>query len=30
VGPLLSWTEEKKAARIREYSEDVGRMFAIG
>ena len=29
VGPLLSWTEATKAARIREYGEDVGRMFAI-
>jgi glycerol-3-phosphate dehydrogenase len=29
VGPLLSWTTETKATRIREYGEDVGRMFAI-
>jgi glycerol-3-phosphate dehydrogenase len=29
VGPLMSWTEETKAARIREYAGDVGRMFAI-
>jgi glycerol-3-phosphate dehydrogenase len=29
VGPLLGWTEATKAARLREYSEDVGRMFAI-
>jgi glycerol-3-phosphate dehydrogenase len=30
VAPLLSWTAATKAARIRQYSEDVGRMFAIG
>ena len=29
VAPLLSWREETKAARIREYGTDVGRMFAI-
>ena len=29
VGPLLSWTKETKAACIREYSGDVGRMFAV-
>jgi glycerol-3-phosphate dehydrogenase len=29
VGPLLSWSTETKATRIREYGEDVGRMFAI-
>jgi len=30
VAPLLGWTAATKAARIRQYSEDVGRMFAIG
>jgi glycerol-3-phosphate dehydrogenase len=30
VAPLLSWSEETKAVRVREYSEDVGHMFAIG
>ena len=30
VGPLLSWTEGTKAERLREYRDDVGRMFAIG
>jgi glycerol-3-phosphate dehydrogenase len=29
VGPLLSWTEATKAARMREYGEDVARIFAI-
>jgi glycerol-3-phosphate dehydrogenase len=29
VAPLLSWTEETKAARIREYTEDVARLFAV-
>jgi glycerol-3-phosphate dehydrogenase len=30
VGPLLGWTDDTKTTRIREYGEDVGRMFAIG
>jgi glycerol-3-phosphate dehydrogenase len=30
VAPLLSWSEETTAARIREYEKDVGAMFAIG
>ncbi|MDQ6771271.1 MAG: glycerol-3-phosphate dehydrogenase/oxidase [Gemmatimonadota bacterium] len=30
VAPLLSWDEQTKSARIREYQGDVERMFAIG
>jgi len=29
VAPLLKWDEPTKSARIREYEQDVGRMFAI-
>jgi glycerol-3-phosphate dehydrogenase len=29
VAPLLEWNEETKRARIHEFKEDVGRMFAI-
>ncbi len=29
VAPLLSWSAETKAARIREFKEDVGLIFAI-
>jgi glycerol-3-phosphate dehydrogenase len=29
VGPLLKWDEQTKSARIREFEQDVGRMFAI-
>jgi glycerol-3-phosphate dehydrogenase len=29
VAPILEWSEETKHARIREFKQDVGRMFAI-
>jgi glycerol-3-phosphate dehydrogenase len=29
VAPLLGWNEETKSARIREYKQDVERMFAV-
>jgi glycerol-3-phosphate dehydrogenase len=29
VGPLLGWNDQTKNARVREYEQDVGRMFAI-
>jgi glycerol-3-phosphate dehydrogenase len=30
VAPLLGWDDQTKSARVREYSRDVERMFAIG
>jgi glycerol-3-phosphate dehydrogenase len=30
VGPLLGWDDDTKSARVREYRQDVERMFAIG
>ena len=30
VAPLLAWDDQTKSARVREFSQDVGRMFAIG
>jgi glycerol-3-phosphate dehydrogenase len=30
VAPLLGWSEETTNARVREYEQDVERMFAIG
>ncbi|MFL5465457.1 MAG: FAD-dependent oxidoreductase [Gemmatimonadaceae bacterium] len=30
VGPLLGWSEQTKATRIREFDEDTERMFSIG
>ncbi|HEY6089301.1 MAG TPA: glycerol-3-phosphate dehydrogenase/oxidase [Gemmatimonadaceae bacterium] len=30
VAPLLGWDEKTKSARVREYRQDVERMFAIG
>ena len=30
VAPLLQWDEQTKTARVREYEQDVGRIFAIG
>jgi glycerol-3-phosphate dehydrogenase len=30
VAPLLGWNEETKSARVREYEQDIERMFAIG
>jgi len=30
VAPLLGWDDKTKSARVREYSQDVERMFAIG
>jgi len=30
IAPLLGWTDQTKSARVREFEEDVGRMFAIG
>jgi glycerol-3-phosphate dehydrogenase len=30
VAPLLGWDDQTKSARVREYSQDVERMFAIG
>jgi len=29
VAPLLKWDEQTKSARIREFEQDVGRMFAV-
>jgi glycerol-3-phosphate dehydrogenase len=29
VAPLLGWSQVTKSARVREYEQDVGRMFAI-
>src|SRR5205823_9456345 len=29
VAPLLGWDDQTKAARVREYGHDIGRMFAI-
>ena len=29
VAPLLGWDDETKSARVREYEQDIGRMFAI-
>jgi glycerol-3-phosphate dehydrogenase len=29
VGPLLGWNDQTKNARVRDYEQDVGRMFAI-
>jgi hypothetical protein len=29
VAPLLDWDEQTKRARIEEFKEDVGRIFAI-
>ncbi len=29
VAPLLGWDEQTKGARVREYEQDVGRLFAI-
>ena len=30
VAPLLGWDDQTKLARVREFEEDIGRMFAIG
>jgi glycerol-3-phosphate dehydrogenase len=30
VAPLLRWDDETKNARVREFEQDIGRMFAIG
>jgi hypothetical protein len=30
VAPLLGWNDQTKSARVREYKQDVERMFAIG
>jgi glycerol-3-phosphate dehydrogenase len=30
VAPLLGWNHETKSVRVREFDEDIGRMFAIG
>ena len=30
VAPLLGWDDQTKSARVREFKQDVGRMFAIG
>ena len=30
VAPLLGWDDQTKRARVREFEEDIGRMFAIG
>jgi glycerol-3-phosphate dehydrogenase len=30
VAPLLDWDEQTKSARVREFEQDIGRMFAIG
>ena len=30
VAPLLGWDDQTKSARVREYTEDIERMFAIG
>jgi glycerol-3-phosphate dehydrogenase len=30
VAPLLNWDEQTKSARVREFEQDIGRMFAIG
>ena len=29
VAPLLGWDEQTKSAHVREFEQDVGRMFAI-
>ena len=29
VAPLLGWDDQTKSARVREYRQDIGRMFAI-
>jgi glycerol-3-phosphate dehydrogenase len=29
VAPMLDWTDQTKSARVLEYIEDVGRIFAI-
>jgi len=29
VAPLLGWDDQTKSARVREYQQDIGRMFAI-
>jgi hypothetical protein len=30
VAPLLAWDYQTKSARVREYREDIKRIFAIG
>jgi len=30
VAPLLGWNDQTKSARVREFEEDIARMFAIG
>ena len=30
VAPLLHWDEQTRSARVREFEQDIGRMFAIG
>ena len=30
VAPLLAWDDQTKSARVREYREDIERIFAIG
>ena len=30
VAPMLGWNDQTKSARVREYTQDVERMFAIG
>jgi len=30
VGPLLNWNDQMKSARVREFAQDIERMFTIG
>jgi glycerol-3-phosphate dehydrogenase len=30
VAPLLGWDDQARTARIREFGQDIERMFAIG